>query len=79
MKGASDKCVTKGRPLASAIIETNIIFLVLAPDMRSGRKRRAVSTLIRCTLALVADFTFFKAMGGSDKRQSINYMVRQLV
>lgn len=80
MKGASDKCVMKGRPLPSAIIETNIIFfLVLAPDMRSGRKRRAASTLIRCTLALVADFTFFKAMGGSDKRQSINYMVRQLV
>lgn len=47
----------------------------VAPDMRSGRKRRAASTLIRCTLALVADFTFFKAMGGSDKRQSINYMI----
>ena len=58
---------------------TNIIFLVLAPDIRSGRKRRAASTLIRCTLALVADFLFFQKMGGHDRRQSINYMVRQLV
>ena len=76
--GGLDKCLMKGRPLPSAIIETNIIFLVLAPDMRSGRKRRAASTLIRCTLALVADFLFFEEMGGRDKRQSINYMVRQL-
>ena len=70
--------MTKGRPLPSAIIKLRL-FLVLAPDMRSGRKRRAASTLIRCTLALVADFSFFKEMGGSNRRQSINYMVRQLV
>ena len=68
----------EGRPLSSTIIETNIIFLVLAADMRSGRKRRAASTLIRCTLALVADYRFFETMGGGDRRQSINYMVRQL-
>ena len=73
--------MTKGRPLPSAIIKLRpiLFFLVLAPDMRSGRKRRAASTLIRCTLALVADFSFFKEMGGSNRRQSINYMVRQLV
>ena len=47
--------------------------------MRSGRKRRAASTLIRCTLALVADYSFYQEMGGHDRRQSINYMVRQLV
>lgn len=66
------------RALPSTIIETNNIFLVLAPDMRSGRKKRAASTLVRCTLALVADYRFFEKVGGGDRRQSINYMVRQL-
>lgn len=46
-----------------------------APDMRSKRKRRAAPTLIRCSLALVADYRFYEEMGRSDRRQTINYMI----
>jgi len=48
----------------------------VAPDYRSERKRRAVNpTLIRCRLALVADYRFYQEMGQNDLRKSINYMI----
>ena len=55
-------------------------FLSLAPDYRSERKRRAVNpTLIRCRLALVADYRFYQEMGQNDLRKSINYMVTESI
>lgn len=47
----------------------------VAPDLRSHRQRRAAATLIRCKLALVADYRFFQEMGQNDKRKTINYMI----
>ena len=49
-----------------------------APDMSSSRRRRALPTRIRCPLALVADFRFFREMGQSSKRKTINYMVSMI-
>ena len=46
-----------------------------APDMPSNRKRRALPTKIRCSLALVADHRFFKEMGQGSQEKTINYMV----
>lgn len=46
-----------------------------APDMSSSRRRRALPTKIRCPLALVADFRFFREMGQSSRRKTINYMI----
>lgn len=43
--------------------------------MRSHRRKRAASTLIRCRLALVADHRFHREMGQSDKSKTVNYMI----
>ncbi|XP_068705406.1 ADAM 17-like protease [Montipora foliosa] len=47
----------------------------VAQDLRSHRKKRSVSTLIRCKLALVADYRFHQEMGQSDASRTINYMI----
>ena len=58
----------------------NMYFPSLAPDFRSERKRRARNpTLIRCRLALVADYRFYQEMGQQDLRKTINYMVTESV
>ena len=43
--------------------------------MRSHRRKRAASTLIRCRLALVADHRFHQEMGQRDESKTVNYMV----
>ncbi|XP_044170403.1 uncharacterized protein LOC122954426 [Acropora millepora] len=44
-------------------------------DLRSHRRKRAASTLIRCRLALVADHRFHQEMGQRDESKTVNYMI----
>ncbi|XP_015780892.1 PREDICTED: ADAM 17-like protease [Acropora digitifera] len=44
-------------------------------DLRSHRRKRAASTLIRCRLALVADHRFYQEMGQRDESKTVNYMI----
>ncbi|XP_031555460.1 ADAM 17-like protease isoform X2 [Actinia tenebrosa] len=44
-------------------------------DDNQRNRRAALPTKLRCPLALVADYRFYKEMGDSDEKNTINYMI----
>ena len=50
---------------------------VTIPDSNTRRKRRAVATSKNvCGLILVADYTYFKGIGNSDRMATVNFMIQ---